>query len=227
MDEAVRRILVPGGVHLSGRLHVPKRDAAAGVVVAHPHPLEGGDMENPVVRAVAEEAASRGLATLRFDFRHVRGRAGLDEATLVADSEADLLAAVENLRTALPPGAPVALVGYSFGGVTALRVAAKAEAAAVGVVGLPVVRSLAPFLPTGAMVPATVPVLVMQGVLDELGAPEAVTAWAKGAGVAVEVRPVPGAAHGYYGKAEFVGKILGGFLTRRLAPSSGPGSHAG
>ena len=51
---------------------------APGIVVCHPHPLHGGDMENNVVRAVADAFAAAGFAVLRFNFRgvEVRGVSG-------------------------------------------------------------------------------------------------------------------------------------------------------
>src|SRR5437763_17218360 len=57
-----------GAEALEARLAVPP-GARLGVVVSHPHPLYGGDMDNPVVARIVEGCAARGLATLRFNFR--------------------------------------------------------------------------------------------------------------------------------------------------------------
>ena len=45
--------------------------ASGGVVIAHPHPLYGGTMAQPVVYRVARACRERGLASLRFNFRGV------------------------------------------------------------------------------------------------------------------------------------------------------------
>ena len=39
------------------------------VVITHPHPLYGGDMDNIVVRTIAEAFQASGFTTLRFNFR--------------------------------------------------------------------------------------------------------------------------------------------------------------
>ena len=52
---------VGSGVSLEARLSIPA-DARAGVVVCHPHPLYGGDMESPVVARAAEACAGRNVA---------------------------------------------------------------------------------------------------------------------------------------------------------------------
>ena len=51
-------------------------DDAAGVVICHPHPLYGGDMDNSVVRALQEVFYGMGWTTLRFNFRGVGGSSG-------------------------------------------------------------------------------------------------------------------------------------------------------
>jgi hypothetical protein len=63
---------VEDGVSLEARLSIPG-DVRAGVVLCHPHPLYGGDMDSSVVARAAEACAARGVATLRFNFRGVGG----------------------------------------------------------------------------------------------------------------------------------------------------------
>lgn len=210
----------PAGPLLAGALHRPEGSAApsGGVVVAHPHPLMGGDMESPVVRALADECARRGLLALRFDFRHARAPADVDTGTLARDSVADLAAAMENARARLPPGSRVALAGYSFGGLIALALADRVESPAVAVVGLPLriereIREVA----WSEAAKAGRGVLVLQGQYDETGTPDAVRAFLAARGVPADVRPVPNASHGYFGAQAQVAKIAAGFLAKRVA----------
>src|SRR6185312_7015563 len=60
------------GPVLEGALVIPA-EARTGVVVAHPHPLYGGDMDSAVVVAAVQAGARANLATLRFNFRGVGG----------------------------------------------------------------------------------------------------------------------------------------------------------
>ena len=99
-----------GELRLEGALE----QAAAGtpgVVITHPHPLYGGDMDNPVVRAVRLAFAAKGFSTLRFNFRGVGGSGGR-HGSGIAERE-DVRAAIAHLRTL--GAAEVDLAGYSFG----------------------------------------------------------------------------------------------------------------
>jgi len=63
-----------GSSRLEGRLcRAPGPDA---VVVTHPHPLYGGDLDNPVVAVLATAYQQRGFTTLRFNFRGVGASEG-------------------------------------------------------------------------------------------------------------------------------------------------------
>ena len=119
---------------LEGRLAAPP-GAVAGAVVCHPHPQYGGDMDNPVVTAVADALAGRGLAALRFNFRGVgRSQGTYDGGRGEVD---DARAALAALVARLPERAPIALVGYSFGAAVALRAAADGVATRVVAIAPP------------------------------------------------------------------------------------------
>ena len=67
---------VGADLSLEALLAVPA-SPSGGVVICHPHPLYGGDMENPVVVRVQEVCAALGLATVRFNFRGVGASGGV------------------------------------------------------------------------------------------------------------------------------------------------------
>jgi uncharacterized protein len=104
------RIVFPSGrLRLEG--YYTPAASGRGVVVAHPHPLMGGSLENNVVEALVKAFFHQGCATLRFNFRGVGGSEGrYDEGR---GEQEDLLAAADFLesngvREILP-------AGYSFG----------------------------------------------------------------------------------------------------------------
>ena len=78
-------------------------------VIAHPHPLFGGTMDNKVVQTLVRAFTSLGYRCVRFNFRGVGASAGVhDEGR--GETE-DFLAVV---RQCAPEG-PLALAGFSFG----------------------------------------------------------------------------------------------------------------
>lgn len=93
----------------------PSRGAA---VICHPHPLYGGNMNNPVVRALEEGLQRGGYSTLRFNFRGTGESTGT-YAGGVGEGK-DLHAAVGCLleRTG---ASEVVVAGYSFGAMVALQ----------------------------------------------------------------------------------------------------------
>jgi len=85
-----------------------------GVVICHPHPLHGGNMDNNVVLSVAFALVEQGFATLRFNFRGVGNSQGQHTKGELEHQEA--LGALEMLK-AWPGvnGRRLGLAGYSFG----------------------------------------------------------------------------------------------------------------
>jgi len=113
-------IQVPAGPRLEARIAVPAIPVA-GLVMCHPHPLYGGDMDNPVVIRAVEVAQAAGVATLRFNFRGAGGSEGVHDQG--AGERDDVRAALAALAGEVPGGRPVGLGGYSFGAWVAAQVA--------------------------------------------------------------------------------------------------------
>jgi hypothetical protein len=93
-------------------------------VVAHPHPLFGGTMDNKVVTTVARAFADAGAAAFRFNFRGVGSSEGRhDEGRGETD---DLLEVAAHAARAVGE-LPLWLAGFSFGGGVALRASGRAD----------------------------------------------------------------------------------------------------
>lgn len=88
-------------------------------VVAAPHPMMGGRMDNPVVEALVRGFQAGGMSTLRFNFRGV-GLSGGRASSDVADAVADYRRAVTWLR-ATQRFSWLTFAGYSFGAVAAIE----------------------------------------------------------------------------------------------------------
>ena len=78
-------------------------------IIAHPHPLFGGTMDNKVVQTLARAFVQCGYTAVRFNFRGVGASAGEYDAG--KGELQDLLGVVQQLA----PEGPIALAGFSFG----------------------------------------------------------------------------------------------------------------
>jgi len=98
---------------IEGLLDQPEGAARGVAVVAHPHPLFGGTMDNKVVQTLARAFVQCGWTVARFNFRGVGASEGAHDAG--AGEAKDFLAVVEQ---AAPTGA-LAIAGFSFGSFVA------------------------------------------------------------------------------------------------------------
>ena len=177
------------------------------VVIAHPHPLFGGTMENKVVQTIARAFVQCGWIALRFNFRGVGQSAGVhDEGRGELD---DLMAVV---RQSAPSG-PLALAGFSFGSfvasgaIGALRETRQIER--IVLVGTSASRFGANSLPAELHDKT----LVIHGEQDETVPLVDVLDWARPQNLPVTV--VPGASHFFHGQLT----LLRGLVARHLNPS--------
>lgn len=90
------------------------------IVMCHPHPMLGGNMDNPVVTSVCRAATEAGFASFRFNFRGVEGSEGEFKG---GDAEHEDIKAALNMVRRWPgvDGKRIALAGYSFGAGMILR----------------------------------------------------------------------------------------------------------
>ncbi|HEY8975148.1 MAG TPA: alpha/beta fold hydrolase [Burkholderiaceae bacterium] len=165
---------------------LPSRGLA---VICHPHPLQGGTMDNKVVTTLARALVQRGWRVVRFDYRGVRQSAGSwDEGRGEVD---DALAVVAAHRVA---GEPLVLGGFSFGGYVAAAAAAKLpesdKAQRMVLVAPSTIKHDAP--------PVAVETLLVHGEADDVVPLSASMDWARPQGLPVVV--VPGAGHFFHGQ---------------------------
>lgn len=184
---------------LEGVLHGPA-EATAGAVVCHPHPQYGGSMDAAVVVEIANALAAAGRRVLRFNFGGVGGSGGAYSGG--AAEVWDVRAACDALAGRLPAGAPLALVGYSFGSWVGLQAAAA---------GAPVVRAVALAPPLDLLdfsFLAGVPCAIACIVGDRDQYCGAARAKALAAADRITVRIVPGVDHFFAGReAEIAGYV--------------------
>lgn len=124
------------------------------ILLLSPHPHLGGDMDNNVVRYLAQNFAAHGHATLRFNYHGVGSSTMLDTRDLSAREYwaqieknreyerllPDIEAAWKTLRVCVPDVRREALIGYSFGAVLAGLSSAYSPEATVIAIAPPVSR---------------------------------------------------------------------------------------
>ena len=111
MNATTRTLSLQGQAgHIEALLDEPAEGAVQGtVVIAHPHPLFGGTMQNKVVQTLARSFVQSRWRAVRFNFRGVGASQGTyDEGRGEAMDMFQVIAQVA-------PQGPLALAGFSFG----------------------------------------------------------------------------------------------------------------
>lgn len=170
----------------------PQRGLA---LIAHPHSLHGGTMENKVVQTLAKAFAGLGYLAARLNFRGVGESEGAyDEG---AGECQDMLALAAHLQREAGD-LPILLAGFSFGGYVQTRVAGQLAIQRLVLVA-PAVSRFA----TGAVPPDT---LVIHGEADEVVPLAAVLDWARPQNLPLTV--LPGVGHFFHGQLPLLKKIV-------------------
>jgi len=191
--EAIRGTIPGPAGALEIWLECPQQPPVGVLLIAHPHPLHGGTMENKVVHTLARAALRAGMAALRFNFRGVGASEGVHDEG--AGEQGDLLAAAEWVHSELP-GLTISLAGFSFGSRIALLTAEQAGAERLMLVAPPV-RVMSDIDPIERV---ELPWMVLMGNADEVVPFENVRQWVDRQQLPPEFQVFEGASHFFHGR---------------------------
>jgi alpha/beta superfamily hydrolase len=203
MNSLTRRSRLAGP---AGTIEVLRDEPAAGhaargvAVIAHPHPLFGGTMDNKVVQTLARAFVQSGWVALRFNFRGVGASEGEhDEGRGEAEDMLSLVAGQAG-------DGPLALAGFSFGSFVAARTLARLWGTRpvdkVVLVGTAASRFEVAVLPPEAHDRT----LVIHGEQDDTVPLAAVMDWARPQSLPVTV--VPGGGHFFHGQLPLLKSLV-------------------
>jgi len=194
-----------GGLTLEGVVHVPAETPAPGVVVCHPHPEYGGEMDNNVVMAACAALAGAGIAALRFNFRGAgRSEGAFDGGRGERDDVSAALVYLASLDEV--DGSRLGLIGYSFGAMVAADVA-SGDLRALGLVSPPVAFG-------DVRVAWGCPALVLGGDQDSIAPADRLAVLADAPGV--ELRVIEGVDHSWWGFEDELGTRLASFFSQHV-----------
>jgi uncharacterized protein len=167
-------------------LTAPEGEPKGLALIAHPHPLHGGTLDNKVVQTLARAFTALSFVAFRFNFR------GVGESEGVFDNGAgeieDMLAVASEARREFP-ALPLALGGFSFGGYVAAESARTLGPSGMVLIAPAVDRFTVPAVPSGT--------LVVHGEEDDVVPLQDLLKWAKPQQLPVVV--FPGAGHFFHG----------------------------
>jgi len=210
------RFTTEDGVSLEGELRVDVPEPVGSVAVCHPHPQHGGSKDHPILWAIRNELAHRGLAVLAFNFRGIMGSGGTYGGG--HGELKDVRAAVGRAREAAPDR-PTVVCGWSFGANVALREALDDDrVAALALTGIPLRPGdvLIPPLPSPEEVRAMRrPVLFLAGSNDEYCPADELRAYAAETGAEVSI--LEGTNHYLWRREREAAALMGAFVERKLA----------
>ena len=196
------QIFVPGA---TGRIEVvidaPEAAAAAAprgiALIAHPHPLYGGTLDNKVAQILAKTFVELGYVAVRPNFRGVGKSEGVhDEGNGETD---DLVAVVHFARRKLGlASSALVLAGFSFGSLVQSRVAKRLTAERLVFVGTAVTRGKVEDVPADT--------IVIHGEKDETVPLDTVLRWAEPMDLPVVV--VAGADHFFHRRLSVIKGII-------------------
>lgn len=196
MRASTRREYVEGPAgRIECAVDAPAAPPAGIALVAHPHPLFGGTLDNKVAQTLAKAFVDLGWIAYRPNFRGVGESEGVHDE---GRGELDDLAAVLAHAIAAHGDLPTGLAGFSFGAALQVRLAARVRPAKMVLVGVAVTRGELPAAPPGTV--------VIHGEEDDTVPLSAVLDWARPQDLPVIV--LPGADHFFHRRLNILRELI-------------------
>ncbi len=169
-------------------------------LVAHPHPLYGGTMDNKVAQTLARAFVALGYATARMNFRGVGASAGVHDAG--AGETDDMALLLAHMRERFP-GLPAALSGFSFGTFVQAQLQRRLQEQ-----GEPAERLVLVGAAAGKWAMPDIPAdtILIHGEQDDTIPLSAVLDWARPQDIPVIV--IPGADHFFHRKLQHIKNLV-------------------
>lgn len=208
------RFSTEDGVSLEGELRGPDGPARGSAVLCHPHPRLGGSKDHPLLWAIRNELAGRGLAVLSFNFRGTMRSAGAYGGGRA--EVRDVAAAVGRARE--ETGGPTLVAGWSFGAAVALHQAIDDDrVGGLALIGLPLGPGLDVPAPPGASELRALrrPVLLVAGEADG-HCPAAELERLADLLPRATVRIVPGTDHHFWRRERELAGLVGTFAEEMI-----------
>ncbi|OON59183.1 alpha/beta hydrolase [Massilia sp. KIM] len=190
-------------------LDLPDGEPRGIALVAHPHPLYGGTMENKVAQTLARTFVNLGYATARFNFRGVGESEGVHDD---GRGEVDDMAIMYEHMRAQYPGLPVALSGFSFGTFVQAQFQQRLIAEGRPAERLVLVGTAAGKWP---MPPVPEDSILIHGELDDTITLQEVYDWARPLDIPVIV--IPGADHFFHRKLGHIKNLVAQMWRRDIS----------
>ena len=164
-------------------------------LIAHPHPLHGGSLDNKVVKTLADTLVELGYVAVRPNFRGVGQSEGCYDH---GRGEVDDMLSTANFVTSKYPDLPLILAGFSFGAYVQCQASQLLSPRNVILVA-PAVNLFEFCSPRSGAI-------IIHGERDELVPTASVNIWAQANGQKVTM--IPGADHFFHRKLAELKRVI-------------------
>ena len=195
LDQRETRLLDGAAGKLEVVINRPKSAPRGIALIAHPHPLFGGTLDNKVVQTLATTFTELDCVSVRMSFRGVGQSAGVHDE---GRGETEDMLLVANFAKHEFGDLPIFLAGFSFGGFVQTRVATRLTAKKLVLI--------APAAGRFDVAQVAADTLVIHGEVDDTVLLQAVLDWARPQNLPIVV--IPGADHFFHRRLHLIKQLV-------------------